>query len=540
MSLEGVVDSVEVESLFILFSEIKSHSLSVICTRVTISCPPSAPTELPVKDSASPPTGQTGGSTQGAAEFPNKDKSSWDEQGVKYQHADKSQKHKGMDEQKVREKSQWKEGGRKKNDNRGKAEWETGERQPEKFSKEKYKGKKESELWQKDRARRADEGKSWKDRKGGEGWEEKTERKEWNEEKDWKKAKQLHQGAQLKKERKKDWKERDGERHKGGEERKVENKGYKESGKENWDKKQQKEKGVKKEWKPDGQWKTSQDQSKEGKWKSEKAHVQESRGPRKDGKGWEGSKEQKEKEWKSRSDGNKWKKDERTQQMNASGRDGKHKEEWKRADKKQRGRPDQGIKDGDGSPFRRDGSKVPGHRGNHDGHLRGEREPSRPRPTVKQPEYWLNQRARLQRNPKPPQHCHSVETCAQTEGLPPVTFREFEAVLHTYLARAKEVGVDASAREELQMLANEFFKDGLFVHDQMRFQDFVEDLGDVLEDMVEGDDDDDDDDEEDSAIEEEMEGFQREVMRKFSSATSGRKEEGAKGDRRKESRRGHA
>lgn len=536
MSLEGVVYSLEVESLFILSSIIKSHSLSVDCTRVTIYCPPSAPSELPVKDSASPPAGQTGDSTQGAAQFPNKDKLSWDEQRVKYQHADKTQKHKWMDEPKVREKSEWKEGGRKKSDNRGKAEWETGGHQPEKFSKEKYnKGKKESELWQKDRARRGDEGKSWKDRKGGEGWKEKTERREWNEEKDWKKAKQLHQGAQLKKEQKKDWKERDGERHKGGEERKVENKGYKEK----WDGKQQKEKGGKKEWKPDGQWKSSQDQSKGGKWKSEKAQAQESRGPGKDGKGWEGSSEQKEKERKSRGDGNKWKKDERNQEMNASGRDGRHKEEWKRADKKQRGRPNQGVKDGDGSPFRRDGSKVPGHRGNHGAPLRGEREPSGPRPSVKQPEYWLNQRTRLQRNPKPPQHCHSVETCAQTEGLPPVTFDEFEAVLHTYLARAKEVGVDASARGELQKLATEFFKDGLFVHDQMRFQDFVEDLGDVLEDMVEGDDDD-DEDEEGSAIEEEMEGFQREVMRKFSSAASDGREEGAKGDRRKESRRAHA
>lgn len=530
MSLEGVVYSLEVESPFILSSEIKSHSLSVNCTRVTIYCPPSAPSELPVKDSASPPAGQTGDSTQGDAEFPNKDKLSWDKQRVKYQHADKTQKHKGMDEQKVREKSQWKEGGRKKTDTGGKAEWETGERQPEKFSKEKHnKGKKESEPRQKDRARRGDEGKSWKDREGGEGWKGKTERKEWNEEKDWKKAKQLHQGAQLKKEQKRDWKERDGERHKGGEERKGENKGYKESGKEKWDRKQQKEKGGKKEWKPDGQWKNSQDQSREGKWKSEKAQAQESRGPRKEGKGWEGSNEQKEKEWKSRSDGNKWKKDERNQQMNASGRDGKHKEEWKRADQGQRGRPNRGLKDGDGAPFRRDGSKVPGHRGNHAAH-----QPSRPRPSVKQPEYWLHQRTRLQRNPRPPQHCHSVETCARSEGLPPVTFREFEAVLHTYLARAKEVGVDASAREELQKLATEFFKDGLFVHDQMRFQDFVEDLGDVLEDMVEGDEDD-EDDEEGSAIEEEMEGFQREVMRKFSSATSG-----AKGDRRKESRRGHA
>lgn len=531
MGLEGVVDSLE--AVFILSSETNYLSLSLNCTHVMIYCPFSASSELPVNDSTPPPTGQIEDSTQGAAEFTNKGKSSWDEQRVKYKHADKNQKRKTVDEDKVREKSQWKEGGRKKNDNRGKADWKKGEREPEKFSEEKNKGKKETEQWQKDSARRADEGKSWKDRKGGNDWKEKTERKEWNEEKDWKKAKQ---SQQLKKEQKKDWKERDGERHKASEERKEDKEGYKESSKEKWDKKQEKEKGGKKEWKTDGEWKNSKDQRKEGKWKSEKVQVQDSRGPRKDGKGWDESKQQKENEWKSRTDGNGRKKDERKQQIHVMSRDGKYEEEWTRDDK-QRGRQNRGIKERDGSPFHTDGSKFPGRRGNHDAHLWGQRKHSHRRPSVKQPEYWLNQRTRLQRNPKPPQHCHSVETCAQTEGLPPVTFREFEAVLHTYLARAKEVGVDASAREELQKLANEFFKDGLFVHDQMRFQDFVEDLGDVLEDMVEGEDEDDD---EGSAIEEEMEGFQREVMRRFSSATYGGKEERAKGDRRKEGRRGHA
>lgn len=465
---------------------------------------------------------------QGEAEFTSKDKSPGDEQRMRYKDADTTKKHKGMDEQKAREKSHWKEGGKKKNDYGGKAE--KGEHEQEKFSKEKYnKGKKmsgeEAQPYQKDSTRRGDEGKSWKDRKGDKRWEEKTERK-GNEEKDWKKSKQLDQGKQLKKGQRKDWKETDNEKHKGSEERKKEKEEYKEK----WVKNHRE---GKKEWKTDREWKHGKEQGKEGKWKGD---IQKSRDPRKDGKGWDERKRQS--EWKRRIDDEDGKKDERKQTDDMS-RGGKYAKEWKRDDKKdwprrERERPKEGTKDRDGPRLQRDAQESAG---DHEASLQGGRRPSHRRASVKQPEYWLKQRSRLQRNPKPPQHCHSVEACAHTEGLPPVTFPEFEAVLQTYLARAKEVGVDASAREELQKLATEFFRDGLFVHDQMRFQDFVEDLGDVLEDMVEGDED---DDEEDSDIEEEMEGFQREVMRKFAAASVSGKQERAKGDRRKESKRGQA
>lgn len=52
-----------------------------------------------MKDATPPPTGQTGDGTQGAAEFANKGKSSWEEQRVKYKHADKNQKQKAVDEE---------------------------------------------------------------------------------------------------------------------------------------------------------------------------------------------------------------------------------------------------------------------------------------------------------------------------------------------------------------------------------------------------------------------------------------------------------
>lgn len=459
-----------------------------------------------------------------------------DDQRRKYKDAHTNKKHKGMDEEKAREKAHWKEGGKKKNDFGSKAEWEKGEHEQEKFSKEKYKkGKKiygeETELHQKDSARRGDEGKPWKDRKGVKRWEEKTERKERNEEQDWKKAKQMYEGKQLKGQ-KKDWEGTNNEKHRGSEERKKEKEGYNESSKEKWVKNHQKEKEGKKEWKTNREWENGKEQGKEGKWRHD---IEKSRHPRKDGKGWDESKHHSDNEWKSRKgDKDRKKKDERKQKTDAMSREGKDakedsKKHWQ--PREQEG-PREGMERRDGSRFQRDAQDFPGH---HEAQLQGDGRPSQRHPSVGQPEYWQKQRTRLQRNPKPPQHCHSVETCAQTEGLPPVTFREFEAVLQTYLARAKEVGVDASAREELQKLATEFFKDGLFVHDQMRFQDFVEDLGDVLEDMVEGDDD---DEEEDSDIEEEMEGFQREVMRKF--AAAGGKQDQAKGARRKESRRGHA
>lgn len=94
--------------------------------------------------------------------------------------------------------------------------------------------------------------------------------------------------------------------------------------------------------------------------------------------------------------------------------------------------------------------------------------------------------------------------------------------------------MDTSKIEELKKLATEFFKDGVFVHDQMSFQEFVEDLSDILEDMVEVDEN---DGEEDSAIEDEMEEFEREVIKKFSVPGAGEKEEKIKGEWRKESGR---
>ncbi|XP_077382477.1 pre-B-cell leukemia homeobox interacting protein 1b isoform X2 [Festucalex cinctus] len=143
-------------------------------------------------------------------------------------------------------------------------------------------------------------------------------------------------------------------------------------------------------------------------------------------------------------------------------------------------------------------------------------------------DYWTQQRKRLHRKPKEPQHCHSQEACAHAEGLRPVSFPQFEAVLHAYLAKAEQAGVDASKRDELRKLASEFFQDGVFTHDRVNFRKFVKDVSDILEDMVEGDGED------DSDLEDEMEAFAREALEKF--AAPGGSEQ-HKGEWRKESAR---
>ncbi|XP_073341328.1 pre-B-cell leukemia homeobox interacting protein 1b isoform X5 [Pagrus major] len=509
-------------------------------------------TQAPVKPATSPSSGQPEGNTQetaGSTETQPRKPS--DEQWEKKKDVKKDKK--DMGERKEGEKSEWKEGEKRERKDVGKTEWKKGKHEQGKFDKEKDKeGKqkkhsdetkqwKEKE-WKKGKESRGDEGKPWKDREGKKERVEKSERKEWKEEKELKKAKheKVNEGKQWKgKEEKRDWKvgKEHGEKHKSREEWKGEKEwkkgkdGYKESGKEKWAKKDLKEKGEKKEWRKDD-WKSknSKDMSKEGKWKGERKQWEESKNYGKERKGKDERKQwnenerkskngKDEKEWKRKDDRKQWEKKEEQGKRGAQ----KEKKDWN--------------KDRSSSQKHKDEHKFNSNHRREEEHLWGERKPphAHRRPSLEQPEYWVQQRDRLQDNPKPTQQCDSLETCAQAEGLLPVPFPDFEAILQTYLAKAEEAGVDASKREELQKLAAEFFKDGLFVHDQMSFIDFVEDLGDVLEDMVEGDDS---DDEEDSDLEDEMEEFEKEVLKKFSVPGAGEKEERSKGERKKESGRG--
>ncbi|XP_045901214.1 pre-B-cell leukemia homeobox interacting protein 1b isoform X2 [Micropterus dolomieu] len=516
----------ELESVPALQKELETLRSTV--TDLKLSSVTSKAVQAPVKPTTSPSSGQPEDSTQDTTGSTDRQaRKPWDEQREKKDKNDMGEKKEG----KEREKSEWMEREKQERKDGGKAEWKKG-----KFDKEKDKeGKlkrhsdepkqRKEKDWKKEKASRGDEGKPWKDREAKKEWIEKGKRKELKEEKYWKKAKH----EQVKEDQQWSGKEEKVENNQGEKEWKKGKDGFKESGKEKWEKKDWKEKGEKREWKKDNDWKSKngKDHSKEGKGKGERKQWEESKHHGKERKGKDEGRHWNENKWKSKDD-KEWKRKDESKQWEEK------EEHWKRGQKENKHNGNW-QKDRSSSQKHKE-HKFTSNHGHKEEHLWGDRKPphTHRRPSLEQPEYWVQQRDRLQHNLKPPQKCNSLETCAQAEGLLPVPFPEFEAVLQTYLAKAEEVGVDEFKREELKKLAAEFFKTGVFVHDQMRFQEFVEDLVDILEDMVEEGGE----EEGDSAIEEDMEGFEREVMKKFSVPGAGEKEERSKGEWGKGSERG--
>ncbi|XP_067093294.1 pre-B-cell leukemia homeobox interacting protein 1b isoform X3 [Osmerus mordax] len=405
-----------------------------------------------------------------------------------------------------RGKEGWKEQGEKKLREGGKKdwkpekEWKKGKRDKEsdgqggkKMEKKEWKGKEEKTgEWKKERESRGDEGKPWKNR------EERKEGRGKSERKDWKKGENMGEGKEWKgKSEKKEKKEGkryvDGNEGKGGEEWRHQ---------KDWGKRH-KDKGEKKQWKGDKDWK-KKDGGRE--WKGEETRP------------WQG----KEKEGPREGDRKKERRGETWRQEGGSHHRGKDEHKHDKHEKSHHGFTER--EGGKKELWHGPGEKSP--------------PPTHRKPPLEQPNYWLLQRERLQHNPSPQAKCTSVETCAQAEGLLPVPLPEFEALLLGYLAKAERVGVEASRREELRKLATEFFKDGVFAHDQMSFRDFVEDLGEILEDMVDGEEDE-DEDEEEGGIEGEMDGFDDEAMKKFAVPGGGEKVEKKRGERMKEAGRGH-
>ncbi|CAN9513595.1 unnamed protein product [Ophioblennius macclurei] len=455
----------------------------------------------PVKLDATPPGGQPEESRpETAASEGKEERKQWDERKEEKKKDLKKEKH-DAGERKVwkgKDKSAWKEGEQKEHQDGDKTERKRvmhGSDKKEKEGKHQKQGEetkqwKEKE-WKKDKDKRGDEGKPWKNRDG---------KKEWKDEKDGKKGKseKVNEGKQWRgKGEEKDWKsgKDHGEKQRSKEEWKKSKDGFREGGK---DRKEWKEK-EKKEWK-----------DKSGKGRGER-------------KQWEGGAERTGKEERKQFKEQEWK-----------GKHGKQDKEWKRKDKKF-----------EEDEWKRGGQKEKKHHGDvtkdkpkksrfAEDHLYGERKPSHShrKASVDQPEYWVQQKDRLHHDPAPPQQCDSVASCAQQERLRPVPLAEFHAILQSYLAKAMSAGVDKSKMEELLKLTPDFFQDGVFVHDQISFRDFAEDVGDILEDMVEVDES---GDEEDSAIEEEMEGFEREVMKTFLAPGAGEREKRVKGEWRKES-----
>lgn len=126
-------------------------------------------------------------------------------------------------------------------------------------------------------------------------------------------------------------------------------------------------------------------------------------------------------------------------------------------------------------------------------------------------DFWRDQDQKLHRNVRPQLGCASVEDCAAKEGLYPVELPEFEELLEGYLSKLE--GSSNDSKDKIRKLTADFFEDGVFIHDRVRFGDFAEDVADILEDMVdvlEGGGQRDSD-----SLEEEMEEFEREALWKF-------------------------
>ncbi|XP_061572850.1 pre-B-cell leukemia homeobox interacting protein 1b isoform X2 [Cololabis saira] len=535
----------ELESVPALQKELETLRSTV--TELKLSSAPRA-AQASEKPSTSPPTGKPGDSRQDTAGSPeNQARKSWDDRREKKGPTrDKSE----MTNKKYSsemEKNVWKEGGKKEVKDAGKREWKKDKSEQGKEKTKEGGGKRhadETKQWQgkdgrKERGDRGDDGKSWKVKESKNNLKQKSEKKEIKEEKDKKKGKheKMKEHQQRGKEDKKNWqKGKDqGERHQGREEWKGEKewkKGrdvQKEGGKEKWDRKGLKAKGDVKDWKNNNEWKhkNDKDRGKEGKGKGErknwedgthgKERMENGNGERKQWKSYDSKSknEKQDKDWKRKEDKwDPWKKEE---------------EDWKKGERKEKSHNSDRKKDKSHAQKNKDEHKL----GGHQDHLYGDRHPphTHHRLSMDQPEYWLRQRERLRRDPGPLRPCNSLDTCAQAERLLTVSLPEFDAILQTYLSKAAEAGVDVSKREELKKLAAEFFHDGVFVHDKMSFHDFVEDVEDILEDMVEGDDE----EEEDSDLEDEMEEFEKEVMKKFSMPGAKGKEERVKGEWRKES-----
>ncbi|XP_024123898.1 pre-B-cell leukemia homeobox interacting protein 1b isoform X2 [Oryzias melastigma] len=452
------------------------------------------------KSSSSPPTGQPAERSQ-ASKRPWEEKKKKDFKSEKFEASEKKQ-------QKKREKPPWKEEEKPEPKDGNRWEWNKWKQERGRSDEPKERVKRQSDGTQqrkgkdekKEKADRGEEGKLWKEKVG--------EKREWMEKKEWKKEKHVNQDKQRETKEWKGGKDRR-QKHRETQESEAENEqmkgkdGIKKSGKE-W-----KEKGDKKEYGcRDTSIKNRGTEGKGGKHREDRKNG-EGQTQKKEKQRWneyERKSEKQDKEWKG----------EKTDQRK------KREENWKSEGVKEKKR----SKDKQHSGKNGNEHKPAAHE-----HLYGEQAPpphTHHKPPVGQPEYWARQKTRLQHDPRAPQHCDSPEACAQAERLRPVPLAEFEAVLQNYLVKAQEAGVEESNREELRKLASDFFKDGVFMHTQMSFQSFAEDVADILEDFVdfghEG--------EEDSELEDEMEGFEREVMEKFSVEAVQEKEERIKGQQR--------
>ncbi|XP_043936023.1 pre-B-cell leukemia transcription factor-interacting protein 1 isoform X2 [Protopterus annectens] len=86
-----------------------------------------------------------------------------------------------------------------------------------------------------------------------------------------------------------------------------------------------------------------------------------------------------------------------------------------------------------------------------------------------------------------PQDCQGVSDCAQKEGLTlfdvalePVKQQEFAQFTKEYLEKMN----GSKYLADLEAFLSGFFDEGIFMHDKMRFKDFIDDVEDYLEDIA--------------------------------------------------------
>ncbi|XP_048008819.1 pre-B-cell leukemia homeobox interacting protein 1b isoform X2 [Megalobrama amblycephala] len=350
--------------------------------------------------------------------------------------------------------------------------------------------------------KKRDDGKMGKESEDKKGFKEWQEKKEWKEDKKGKKDK--HVGQDERRGDKKDWKDTGKKKGKEGKEWKLsgerkEDKDWK-SDKQSGgnDHKEWKEKKTD-EWKGEKEWRKSEgkhNDKTEKKWKGEREF---------------GGKEMKEKHWREKE--RESKDEERKREEIKEEKKNKafyHKNEGKRSPNEK----EKQQKEGHGAP-----EETTSH--HHSDHQN----------------YWSKQRERIQHYNGRRETCSGVADCARVEGLSPVGLRDFETLLQSYLNKLQDPEDQTSREEELHKLVKEFFTDGVFAHDQMPFSEFVEDVGDILEDMAEGEDSDSEEEEsDDDDDDDEMEEFEREAMEKFALPKEVRKVE-RKGEQKKESGR---
>ncbi|KAL4636142.1 pre-B-cell leukemia transcription factor-interacting protein 1 isoform X1 [Arapaima gigas] len=270
------------------------------------------------------------------------------------------------------------------------------------------------------------------------------------------------------------------------------------------------DKAERREWKEKRDWKKGHDGERENRNEGKE---------RVESKEWRGDKEwkhvgsgERDKLWKEKNDRKEW--EEKRKEWSQDGdtrRDG-WKEvmkngEWKSSEEHHRGRE-----------WPKDDEKHAGHGGERQFKDHGKKERHWKSTVDKKPldvthrhhehnDYWKGKKQKLQHYYRPPANCSDVTECAELEGLVPVQLADFEGLLVGYLAKLGDGEAEARSKEEIGSLVRDFFVDGVFRHDRILFRDFVEDLADILEDIVEtgGNDE----------LEEEMEQFEAEALQKF-------------------------